>query len=470
MSQTLPVPPDTQTAESAATGLYAAAWRWHFIAALFVTPFILVFAVTGSIYLFKPQIEGQLYHDLFTVSPAGPPISADAQLRAALDRFPGSTTQAYIPPHAPNQSTLVRIITQGHREITVAVNPYTGSVLGSIDDRNRPMQVVRELHGKLLWGKTGQTIQELAASWALVLILSGLYLWWPRRAAPVWGLFLPRLRTPGRIMWRDLHSVTGFWISGLLIFLILTGLPWSVVSGELIHRAAAGIGKGAPDTGLGWDGGGSRTVKSNPLQDDWITTHALQVAGPSVSTGQTNARPLSLSQILTIAKHLPGLQGPFEVRMPVDRNGVYTLLTDHESDPSRITYIHLDQYSGKTVKEVRWKDFGPLAKAISIGVALHEGRYFGFPNQILCLAACLGLILMVAAGLAMWWHRRPTGGLGIPALPEGFRPPPAVILIIMLLAVLMPLMGLALLLMVGGEWLAGLLKKHPAGRGHLKVL
>ena len=32
-------------------------WRWHFHAGLLCIPFVLVLAVTGSIFLFKPQID-----------------------------------------------------------------------------------------------------------------------------------------------------------------------------------------------------------------------------------------------------------------------------------------------------------------------------------------------------------------------------------------------------------------------------
>ena len=37
--------------------IYRAVWRWHFYAGLFCVPFIVVLAITGSMYLFKPQVE-----------------------------------------------------------------------------------------------------------------------------------------------------------------------------------------------------------------------------------------------------------------------------------------------------------------------------------------------------------------------------------------------------------------------------
>src|SRR3546814_21074056 len=59
----------------------------------------------------------------------------------------------------------------------VFVSPR-GEVLGSIAPDRRLMAWVRSIHGQLLLGKRGSWLVELAASWAIVLVLSGLYLWW----------------------------------------------------------------------------------------------------------------------------------------------------------------------------------------------------------------------------------------------------------------------------------------------------
>lgn len=442
-------------AQPGQSGLYHAFWRWHFYAALFVAPFLLVFAITGSIYLFKPQIESWLYRDFMNVPPAAQVLSPDKQVQAALAHFPHATVEAYRPPAGEGKSAQVRVMTTDYQEKTLLVNPHTGRILGVIDEQSRPLKIIRELHGKLLSGKAGQMVQELAASWAMILIMTGLYLWWPKHGLRIKGTFLPRFKTSGRVFWRDMHTVTGFWISSLLLFLILTGLPWSAVSGDLIHNLAGQIGRGSPDTGLAWNGGGSQTVKSKLTDEDWATTHAQQLAGSVASAVPlpVHHSPLSLEQALTIAWTQLGIHESFEMRLPVDQQGVFTVVTDHEQNPEKIAYIHLDQYSGHIIKDVRWKDFGPLAQAISMGVVLHEGQAFGLANQLLGLVACLGLIVMIGAGLAMWWHRRPAGKLAAPAVAHDFRLPPSVIATLVILALFMPLMGASLLVILGGEWL-----------------
>ena len=87
-------------AQSAHAG-YRTLWRWHFYAGLFVMPFLVVLAITGTLYCFQPQIEPLLYPHRLVVEPrATPRLDADtarerthrdagrrdAGVRAGLDR------------------------------------------------------------------------------------------------------------------------------------------------------------------------------------------------------------------------------------------------------------------------------------------------------------------------------------------------------------------------------------------------
>src|SRR3546814_20433184 len=102
----------------------------------------------------------------------------------------------------------------------VGVSPR-GRVLGAIDPDRRLSAVVQRIHGSLLMGVGGGILVELAASWAMVLILTGLYLWWPRGRGLA-GVVWPRLSLGGRAAVRDLHAVHGIWVSGLALILLVT--------------------------------------------------------------------------------------------------------------------------------------------------------------------------------------------------------------------------------------------------------
>ncbi|TDB93710.1 PepSY domain-containing protein, partial [Nonomuraea longispora] len=224
---------------------YRVVWRWHFYAGLFVAPVLLVLAVTGSIYLFKEPFEAWRYQDVRTLAePVTAPRPLSEQIAAAQSTLPGTPVMSVIPPTSPDRTT--RVILQGSESgpfaegISVYVDPATAQVVGRIDDSATFMRVVRTVHGELMSGTVGDRIVEIAACWALILVATGTYLWWSGR----------RTRTKparsGRGRLRRVHIVTGVGGGAVVVFLVLSGLPWSGVWGDGLQRIQAGTGSTTP--------------------------------------------------------------------------------------------------------------------------------------------------------------------------------------------------------------------------------
>ena len=231
--------------------LYPTIWRWHFYAGLFVIPFVLLLAVTGGFYLFKPQVERweeRAYRDL----PVAENVLPQQQLNTALAAFPGARFDSYRLPRQAGDAAMIHLAMPDGRSMRdVFISPQ-GELLGSMDSQSRIMEVDKRIHGQLLMGARGSWLVELVACWAIFLILSGLYLWWPRDRMFA-GVIWPRLKGRGRVFWRDLHAVTGFWISGLVLALLITGLPWTSIWGGAFSgiRTELGLVKGAQEWTLG---------------------------------------------------------------------------------------------------------------------------------------------------------------------------------------------------------------------------
>ena len=159
--------------------VYRTIWRWHFYAGLFVIPFVLLLAVTGAAYLFKPQVERweeRVFQDL----PVAGAVAPQRQVDVALAAFPGASFNSYRLPERTGDAAMIHLAMPDGRSMRdVFVSPQ-GEVLGSIVPDTRLMAWVRSIHGQLLLGKRGSWLVELAAGWAIVLVLSGLYLWWPK--------------------------------------------------------------------------------------------------------------------------------------------------------------------------------------------------------------------------------------------------------------------------------------------------
>ena len=83
-------------------------WRWHFYAGLFCIPFVLWLSVTGTVFLFHPQIQRWLdrpYDHLGITQPT----TANAQVQAALAAVPGSTLDSYELPHTPHSAAEILV-------------------------------------------------------------------------------------------------------------------------------------------------------------------------------------------------------------------------------------------------------------------------------------------------------------------------------------------------------------------------
>ena len=106
--------------------------------------------------------------------------------------MPGSTFAGIVLPEHPDQAARVVVSEHGART-RVYVHPDTLEILKTADEGNTLERAIFKLHGELMMGKGGSIMVELAASWAIVMILTGLYLWWPRNAKGLGGVLYPRI-------------------------------------------------------------------------------------------------------------------------------------------------------------------------------------------------------------------------------------------------------------------------------------
>jgi uncharacterized iron-regulated membrane protein len=236
--------------------LYNTIWRWHFYAGLIITPIMLIMALTGTVYLFEAELEDALYGDILynstgNLSGSGLANSNSATnhsaIISAVDRsYPVQKITIYRPPQRANQNAQLVIESTDGRDLTVLVDPATLSIAGEIDAKWRITRIAKKIHGGLMAGTPGEVLVELVACWTIIMVITGLYLWWPRGTG-IRGSVIPRLRgSHRRIFWRDLHAIPGFLLSLWILVIISTGLPWSVVWGNLLEKFAISIGEEFP--------------------------------------------------------------------------------------------------------------------------------------------------------------------------------------------------------------------------------
>src|SRR5438270_4432938 len=181
----------------------------HLMIALIAGVFMVVLALTGSVIAFEPELDRLLHSDISYVKPGANRLSL-AEIGAAVSRkYPSEPIVAYVPSQSPDLSTEV-ILSRG----MVAVNPYSGEILGVRRRGQTFLGFVRALHVRLATGVLGRGIVKCSSVALMFGMLSGLYLWWPRKVMRIRG------RRWTTLFWWDLHNVIG--VFSLLPLLVLT--------------------------------------------------------------------------------------------------------------------------------------------------------------------------------------------------------------------------------------------------------
>jgi uncharacterized iron-regulated membrane protein len=413
------------------TRLYAKLWRLHFYAGMLTAPLVVWLCVTGILYIIAPQVEPALYRHLYDV-PSGPATTTfDAQLDAARVAFPRLVAVQFTPSKGPGRTSQVAMTTadearmSGMRHggpserITVYVNPHTAQVVGTLRDEERYSRSMAQWHGNLYLGTTGRVLADLGTTWTLAMVLTGLYLWLPRRPREVWGVWLTRVKGwQGRLWWRDFHAVFGMYTSLLLAAFLVTALMITISTGAGFTLLRSALGQNVPMA--------PRTLAS--ARDGDARRVSLQTLGALADRDVRSAN--------------------YAISLPKSPAGLFTVSASNGmGSPTLRQDLMVDQYSGRVVHESGWADYPWLLKLTVIGLGFHFGALFGLVGELLGIVACLAAIFFVVSGLVMWWKRRPAFAWGVPKAVAGqmWAPfPTGLVVATAVFSVLLPTFGVTL--------------------------
>lgn len=403
-------------------------WRVHFWAALIASPFAVLAALTGILYIFTPQIEAQLHDHLDTVAPAGVMRPLDDVVQAANAAAPqGWVLHSLSPAHEPTDSARFAYMPPmganpaaaaggGHnhggdkpaaavpssamaakpapflrpnfgfpgKAMVVYVNPYTAEVLGSLAQEDRFREWSRKLHSSLLQGDGWRWMIELAASWLMVMLVTGIVLWWPRGNQPA----LPQKAARGRVAWKQWHAFLGVALSLMSAVILTTGLTWSKTAGGQIKWARDAANQAPPRIP-------ADLAKSAAGAEPMLTWEA------------------ALQAIRREAPHIS-----MQIMPPKGPSGVWRANQMDKGQPENRFDLLLDAYSGQRLYYSGWDQQTAFGKATAIGIPFHRGE-FGVWNQVVLVVFGLGVLFSIVSGWVMYFKRRAHGLAGLPRLAPG---------------------------------------------------
>jgi uncharacterized iron-regulated membrane protein len=376
--------------------------------------------------------------------PAAQPVSTQA--RAALAAVPGGRLDTYVAPQASHRPAFFEIAS-GDTTWSVAVDPYSAKVLASADMASSLRSWMEKIHGSLWLGDVGDRLIETAASLTIILIVTGLYLWWPRQSG-LWQALKPDLGARGRLLWREVHKSIGVWTAAVLLLFMLSGLAWTGVWGDHYAKAWSGFPtskwENVPLSGTTHSALNHELLHEVPwtLENTPLPASGSQAGRPGVS------QPVTLDSVALWAAR-SGFSGQYKLSVPAKDTGVFTVAFDGRNQdstlPSGDRYVHIDRYTGNVLADVAYADYPLLGKVMAWGIALHKGMA-GRLNFVFNLVYLAFTVLLCVSGIVMWWKRRPVGSLGAPQHAPDFRLTAGVAVIALVLGLLFPLGGAAIVL------------------------
>lgn len=423
--------------------------RLHFYVGLFVGPFLLVAATTGTIYVLTPQIERVLYRDQLVAKTQGPAQALSAQIAAArVSIGEGPRLFAVRPAKDETQTTRVMFTEPGLGESetrAVFIDPASLAVQGELIAYGTsgilPFRITLDyLHRNLLLGDVGRHYSELAASWLWVSILGGLLLWyWQRGVKRPAGA---KVSTHQRS--RRVHVVIGLWTAIGFLFLSATGLTWSRWAGGNIDLFRNQVG---------WVTPAITTALTPSTEAPVLGEHAAHGMGAATDTAPAVSENDMVGRFdaVVAAARAGGIDSPMiEIRPPRTVDQAFRVSEYDRSWPTQVDTVAVDPNSFAITSRADFETFPVVAKLIRWGIDAHMGVLFGVANQVVMAVLGISLITMIIYGYRMWWTRRPAPGGSVRTLIRSFSHLSPVakltsVVVAVAFGVALPVMGVSLL-------------------------
>jgi uncharacterized iron-regulated membrane protein len=354
----------------------------HLWIGLILAIYLIVIGLTGSILVFREELEGLAGLHPRGVQANGPyadPAQVIANLRAAL---PEGRIISLSAPTKSNPVYIAVVQGRGRREGSgnISLDPATGQILGRTP-RRLPrnwawLGVVRNLHETLLSGVTGRKVNAVLAGFLLLVNLTGMAIWWPGLKAWTRALVVDFARIWRRVNF-DLHRAVGFWTLTIVSFWGISGVyfGWSGEARALVNRFSPLVTALPPVV----------RVEPRPLAPSADLRAMLAQAAildPEATLRQI-AFPSNRRAPLEISMQRPGTRGA---------EFADTLYFDpHDGSYLAIWKYGVNQSLGDWI--------------IWLQIPLHFGTFWGLGVKILWATCSLAIPLLCVTGVLMYWNR-----------------------------------------------------------------
>jgi len=364
--------------------LHRATWlKIHLYLALIAGFFFALMGLTGSISVYREELDELLNPRLVIEQPSGKRQSLDKIMAAVQTAHPtryGSWTLE-MPRSAHGMITVWydkprETFFELYAPLMVSVNPYTAEVVASRFWGQTAATWLLDLHTQLRLDRFGWNAVGILGILLTVSIGTGVYLWWPGLRGIVDALRIRHNAGMIRLAF-DLHRLIGLLSASILLLLAFTGFQLSYPA--VLETLVGSSGMEHGETG--------RNI---------------------LSTASPNNHPVGLESAEFVAR------GPFpraelrRVTTPAGDSGIYRINLRQGSEINQrhpYTTVWVDRWSGQ-IKELRNPSGFTAGEVFTTWIwPMHTGEAFGDTGRLLWFVAGMGLFVLYVSGLLHWLHR-----------------------------------------------------------------
>lgn len=379
--------------------------KLHLWFGLSVGLIVFIVSLSGTIYVFKDEIQNQLRKDVLYVKAETikkKPISIEVlkeKITLELnEKFPVTSVEipldknkSYEFLYYEKDKKAWNYFDEVKINKLVYVNPYNGEILGVYNEKYDIFPILKSIHWSLLlktdWGKY---VVGIPVVLFIIMLITGIILWWPKNKKARQGRFSfdwKNVKTWKRKNY-DLHNVLGFYVSFIALVISLSGIyfsyPWVknifnfTLSGSL--EVSKEKSMQSPD---------SLMAKNNSVFD--LTAQETKKLYPTYSSFRIplNGKNKKGKELKNISVTVYGQDGRFAVR----------------------SQLFFDKYSGKLLMNRSHQQLNTAEKYANANYDIHTGSYFGIFGKIIWFIAGLMCTSLPVTGFLIWLGKKKKKGI-----------------------------------------------------------
>ncbi|HVW59413.1 MAG TPA: PepSY-associated TM helix domain-containing protein [Puia sp.] len=346
---------------------------------------VLIVGLTGCLYVFVDEIESVTVPYKQTAVRETPYLPPSALRAIAARTYPGKKVR-YVS-YRPGRSAYTALFDKDY-SLGLYTDPYTGTPLHGRDLKNDFDLFAFVLHGhRGLWMPypIGRPIVDTAVLIFIILLLSGLLLWWPKNLKRAnrnksfkikWGAGFKRVNY-------DLHNVLGFYAMLILLVIAITGSLWGFEWFRNTFYKATSGGKTYP-------------VFKQPQSDTLAHGHFRMDAIDSLFVRVQTDNPGSAFFVFFPEKR------PDPIQVTVNHRPGKT----YDMELLYFDQVTLRRLPGPGVFKKRFRDASTADQVSRLNYDIHTGAIWGLPTKILAFFASFICASLPVTGFYIWWGRR----------------------------------------------------------------